>query len=581
MSKFEFSQMLHKDYYMSAERIEPVEKPQNGIAGLKHLRQDILSGIVVSLVSLPLSSGIAIASGVPPIVGLISAIVAGFIFPFIGGAYMTIAGPAAGLAPAIMAVMVSLGGAGDADHVGEGYHFLLVVIFMVGVIQVVLSLLKLARFATIIPVTVVEGMLASIGLLIIVKQLPKFFGFTGKVHAHEFMEFVTSVPEYAQGMTPSAFGVALASLILLFSLGALKKYKFFQVIPPQLIAVVFGVIVGQMVGLGSLGSGFLIKLPENPFHGIHTPDFGALLARSDLWQAAVVGVLMLTMIDGVESLATAMAIDRIDPFHLKSDANRVLLAMGISNMASSLVGGLTIIPGGVKSKANIAAGGRTLWANFTNAVCLVIYLLVGATWINMIPLGVLAAVLIYTGWKMCEPLVWRHMAHIGAEQVIIFSFTIVTTLLTDLLVGIAAGVAANYILSTLFCRHAIATATASGVKDLSLTRCMGDFFRNPVNKREYCDGVYNIYIDKPLVCFNTMQLSEELDEIPSDAKSVRVHLDERVSLIDHTAAENLMHAIKEYSHSNVPVEIVGIDQLAPLSHYDACVRVAAPPVQSA
>jgi hypothetical protein len=235
----------------------------------------------------------------------------------------------------------------------------------------------------------------------------------------------------------------------------------------------------------------------------------------------------------------------------------------------------------VKSKANIAAGGRTLWANFTNAVCLVIYLLVGATWINMIPLGVLAAVLIYTGWKMCEPLVWRHMAHIGAEQVIIFSFTIVATLLTDLLVGIVAGVAANYILSTLFCRHAIATATASGIKDLSLTRCMGDFFRNPVNKREYCDGVYNIYIDKPLVCFNTMQLSEELDEIPSDAKSVRVHLDERVSLIDHTAAENLMHAIKEYSHSNVPVEIVGIDQLAPLSHYDACVRVAAPPVQSA
>lgn len=566
---------------MSSDHVELNEKPQNGVAGLKYLRQDILSGIVVSLVSLPLSSGIAIASGVPPVVGLISAIIAGFIFPFIGGAYMTIAGPAAGLAPAIMAVMISLGGAGDAEHLGEGYRFLLVVIFVVGCLQVILSLLKLARFAAIIPVTVVEGMLASIGLLIIVKQIPKFFGFKGKVHAHEFIEYVMSVPEYAQGMTPRAFGVALACLVLLFALGSLKKIKFFQIVPPQLTAVVFGVILGQIVNLGELGSGFLIKLPENPFHGVHAPNFSELLSRSDLWQAAIVGVVMLTMIDGVESLATAMAIDRIDPFHRKSDANRVLLAMGVCNVASSMVGGLTIIPGGVKSKANIAAGGRTLWANFTNSVCLVIYLLIGASIINMIPLGVLASVLIYTGWKMCEPLVWRHVAHIGKEQVVIFSFTIVVTLLTDLLIGIFAGVAANYVLSALFCRHAIATATSVGVKNLAIGSCMWNFFRNPVYKREYCDGIYHMYIDKPLVCFNTMQLSEELDEIPSDAKAVRVHLDERVALIDHTAAENLTHAIKEYSHSNIPVEIVGLERLERLSHYDACVRVASPMTQSA
>ena len=563
---------------MSTDHVVLNEKPQNGIKGLKHLREDILSGIVVSLVSLPLSSGIAIASGVPPIVGLISAIVAGFVFPFIGGAYMTIAGPAAGLAPAIMAVMVSLGGAGDAEHVGEGYQFLLVVIFIVGCLQVVMSLLKLARFAAIIPVTVVEGMLASIGLLIIVKQLPKFFGFSGKVHAHEFIDFVMGVPEYASGMAPKAFGVAAASLVLLFVLDALKKYKFFQVLPPQLIAVVIGSALAQFINIGSLGPGFLIKLPENPFHGIHSPDFGALLARSDLWQAAIAAVVMLTLIDGVESLATAMAIDRIDPFHRKSDANRVLLAMGVSNVASSLVGGLTIIPGGVKSKANIAAGGRTLWANFTNAVCLVIYLLVGSSLINMIPLGVLAAVLIYTGWKMCEPLVWRHVAHIGSEQVVIFSFTIAVTLLTDLLIGIAAGVVANYILSALLCRHSVSMATNAGVPNLSTTKCMSDFFRDPVYKREFCDGVYHMYVDKPLVCFNTMQLSEELDEIPADAKAVRVHLDERVALIDHTAAENLMHAIKEYSHSNVPVEIVGLERLERLSHYDACVRVATPAV---
>ena len=566
---------------MSLEQLESIEKPQNGLKGLKHLRHDILSGIVVSLVSLPLSSGIAIASGVPPVVGLISAIVAGLIFPFVGGAYMTIAGPAAGLAPAIMAVMVSLGGVGDAEHVGEGYPFLLVVILIVGVVQVILSLLKLARFAAVIPVTVVEGMLASIGLMIIAKQLPKFFGFSGKIHAHEFVEFVMDVPHYASNMTGRAFVVAFASLVLLFALGSMKRVKFLQVIPPQLIAVVFGVVLGQWLNLGSLGNGFLIRLPENPFHGIHTPDFGALLARSDLWQAAIVAVVMLTMIDGVESLATAMAVDRIDPFHRKSDPNRVLLAMGICHVASSLVGGLTIIPGGVKSKANVAAGGRTLWANFTNAVCLIVYLVVGSAWINMIPLGVLASVLIYTGWKMCEPLVWRHVAHIGKEQVVIFSFTIVVTLLTDLLIGIAAGVAANYILSALLCRHAISQLATHGIGRMSIGRCLADFFRNPVLKREYCDGVYHMYINKPLVCFNTMQLAEEFDEIPSDAKAVQIHLDDHVAMIDHTAAENLMNAIKEYSHSKVPTEIVGLDRLERLSHYGACVRVASPATQPA
>jgi len=558
-----------------------MEKPENGIAGLKFLRHDILSGIVVSLVSLPLSSGIAIASGAPPIVGLISAIIAGFVFPFVGGGHVTIAGPAAGLAPAIMMAMIWLGGAGDAEHLGEGYQYLLVVICMVGIIQIIMSLLKLARFAALIPVTVVEGMLAAIGLLIIVKQLPMFFGYSGKIRAQEFLDFVIAAPEFAGGMTLSAFAVALVSLVLLFILDNIKQIKLIEAIPPQLLVVIIGVVMGRMANLASLGPGYLITIPENPMSGIHTPDFNVLLARSDLWQAALAAVVMLTLIDGIESLATAMAIDRIDPFRRKSDANRVLLAMGISNVASSLFGGLTIIPGGVKSKANIAAGGRTLWANFANAVCLLIYLLVGANLINMIPLGVLSAVLVFTGWKLCEPLVWRNMALIGKEQIVIFSFTVIVTLLSDLLIGIAAGVVSTYILSTLLCRYAIATARSQRLKQRTVFGCMRDFFRNPVHKREYGEGIYHIYIDKPLVCFNCMHLSEELDEIPSDAKGVQIHIEDGVPLIDQTAAETLMQAVKDHAYANVPIELVGLDRLVRLSAAETCVRVASSATQSA
>jgi hypothetical protein len=138
---------------MSTEFVPHRDVQQSGIAGLKHLRHDIVSGMVASLVSLPISSGIAIASGVPPIYGLISAIIAGLVFPLIGGAYVTIAGPAAGLAPALIAIMVAFGGSGDAENVGAGYPFLLVVIFIVGTLQIAMSLLKLARFSAIIPVT--------------------------------------------------------------------------------------------------------------------------------------------------------------------------------------------------------------------------------------------------------------------------------------------------------------------------------------------------------------------------------------------------------------------------------------------
>ena len=552
------------------------EVPQNGIAGLKQLRHDIFSGVVVSLVSLPLSSGIAIASGVPPIYGLISAIIAGLIFPFIGGSYLTISGPAAGLAPALLAIMIALGGAGDAEHVGEGYPFLLVVIFMVGCAQLVLALLRLAKHAALIPVSVVEGMLAAIGILIIVKQLPMLFGYSGKVHAHEFYQFIQEAPTFAAGMTVPAFAVAVSSLVLLFVLGSFKN-KWLKIIPPQLLAVVFGLVLGRFLYLQDLGPGFLIALPKDSFHGFHLPHFAALLARGDLWYAAGMGVVTLTMIDGVESLATAMAIDRIDPYHRKSQPNRLLFARGVCNIASSLVGGLTIIPGGVKSKANIAAGGRTLWANCTNALCLIAYLWVGRDLINMIPKGVLAAVLIYTGWKLCEPFVWKHMAHIGKAQLAVFTFTVVATLATDLLWGIVAGVLAEFVLNLVLYRYALTVAIPDGTRP-SWLRSMLDFFRNPVTRRELLGDTYHMYLDKPLVCFNTMKLGQELDRVPAAAKTVYLHLEEQASLIDHTSFENLNHAIREFSYNKIAVSLVGLDRMRNLSDYHASTHVATPHV---
>lgn len=551
-----------------------VEKPENGWAGLKHLRHDILSGIVVSLVSLPLSSGIAIASGVPPIYGLMSAIIAGLVFPFIGGAYVTISGPAAGLAPVLMAAMVSLGGAGNAESVGAGYHHLLCVIFLVGCVQIVLSILKLARVAAVIPSTVVEGMLASIGLLIIVKQIPMFVGYTAdKVHPHEFFEFVIDIPEFLHGLNPHVCLVSVTSIVLLFALTRFKV-KGLSIIPPQLIVVVLGTIFGLVMGLGQLNPTFLITLPKEPFHAPRLPDFAGLWERADLWYAAGIAVVTLTLIDGVESLATAMAVDRIDPFRRKSQPNRVLFAMGVSNIASSLVGGLTIIPGGVKSKVNVAAGGRTLWANFTNAICLILYLLVAQGWINLIPKGVLAAVLIHTGWRMCEPAVWRHIARIGREQVFLFSLTVISTLLTDLLIGIIVGVAGKLLLNLILYRQSLNSLHGDEHHPAKWMRSLHDLFADPVERRQREGDVEHVYLTGPLVCFNSMRLAGVMNELDPEVKKVMIHLGPLVSLVDHTACENLLHIVHDFADSDIPVTLEGLDRLRRRSDYVSAMHVA-------
>src|SRR6188472_3277354 len=157
----------------------PSEKPQNGLAGLKYWRNDLTAGLMVSLTSLPFSLGIAVASGAPPIAGLMSAIIAGLIFPFLGGASVTISGPAAGLAPALLAAMIALG----HGHLETGYPRLLAVICIVGAIQIVLSWLGAARLSAAFPVSVVEGMQASIGMMIVAKELPHFIGHDFKSHA--------------------------------------------------------------------------------------------------------------------------------------------------------------------------------------------------------------------------------------------------------------------------------------------------------------------------------------------------------------------------------------------------------------
>jgi MFS superfamily sulfate permease-like transporter len=546
------------------------DKPRNGLSGLKkHWRHDLLAGFVVSLVSLPLSSGIAIASGAPPIYGIISSVIAGLIFPFIGGSYVTISGPAAGLAPALLATMAALGGAGDADTVGAGYAKLLVVIFIVGVLQVVLSRLKVARFAAIFPASVVEGMLGAIGLLILVKALPLFFGYLEPVHAHGFFEYVREIPTWAAAGHGGATAIGAAALVvmLLSTYALAPRFRIFKVVPPHIFAVVLGVAMAAGLGLGASTPALLISVPANPLSGIQLPDFAGVLAAPDLWWAVAVGVTTLTLVDGVESLATAQAIDRIDPFERHSDPNRLLAAMGISNLLSSLVGGLTIIPGGVKSKTCIEAGGRTLWANFANAVFLLGFLFIAPALMSAIPKAALGAILVYTGWKMINPSIMGHVAHIGREQIGVYLATIAAILATDLLVGVLIGTGIKLALVA----YTAWRAERPEEHEAGLTHVLADLFRDPVSHVEERDGERVVHIARPLVSFNAYLLHERLYRLMGEEGRVTFQVDPSVTLVDHTACESLLGAVHHDRTERICVR--GLDALKPRSEEETAFRV--------
>ena len=329
----------------------PHEKPQNGIKGLKHWRYDLGAGLQVALVYLPFSLGIAIASGAPPVAGLISAIIAGLIFPFLGGAYVSISGPAAGLAPAVLASIILLG---DGD-LAAGYPLLLVAIFLTGLVQIVLSLFKAGRFALFLPVTVVEAMLAAIGIMIIVKQLPALLGVLAPP-AKSMLLTMANLPAVLLQTDPAIAAIGGICLVLLFYLNR-TRHAWMRRIPPPLFVAGVGIGLGYLL---QLDPKYLIAMPHNIIEGgITLPAFEAVWNRSDIWWSIFLVVIMLTLIDGIESLASIAAVDKIDPYQRKSDPNVTLRAMGVSNTLSSIFGGLTIIPNAVPSRANIDAGHGT------------------------------------------------------------------------------------------------------------------------------------------------------------------------------------------------------------------------------
>lgn len=552
--------------------MKPDEKPQNGLAGLKYWRYDLFAGLQVALVSLPLSLGIAVASGAPPVTGLVSSIIAGLVFPFLGGAYATISGPAAGLAPALLAGMLLLG---DGD-LAAGYPLILVAIFLTGIVMILLSWLRAGKLvAMFLPVTVVEAMLAAIGLMIIIKQIPSLLGDLAPP-AKSMLVTIGNLPDSFQRIEPSIFLIGALCLFLMFYLNR-TRLAWLRRIPPALSVCAIGVVLGYVFNLAPQ---HLISMPDSILEGGFTlPAFDTVLGRPELWTSVILMVITLTLIDSIESLATISAVDKIDPYRRKSRPNVTLRAMGISNVLSSLAGGLTIIPGGVKSRANIDAGGRTLWANFFNAMFLIVFLFFAVDLIGRIPLAAIGAVIVYVGWRLCELKVFSKTAAIGLDQLAIFIVTIAAILATDLLAGILIGVAAQLLMNTYLLTPSVRMVLAGRISFRQFLATTGSavcgMFCSPVirAKEETANGRPQTQLSLgSLTGFNLLPLDRALARVPERA-GVSLTLNESSHIIDRTTMEYLHELQEEHVHQDRPFEIHGLERFHPFTPHPFATRM--------
>ena len=390
----------------------------------KHLKQDLPASLVVFLVALPLCLGIALASGAPPLAGLIAGILGGLVVAPISGSAVGVSGPAAGLAVIVLNGINTL----------PSYEVFLLAVVIGGLVQLALGALKAGVIGLYFPSSVIQGMLSAIGIIIFLKQIPHALGYAG-------VEGVDGMLEGLNHITPTALTIALAGLgiLILWESPFMKKQGFTKVLPGSLVAVLAGVGIHLATrGDGGLTTAQLVNLPilqpEEWGALITLPDFSAI-GNGAVWTLGVT----IAIVASLETLLCVEATDKLDPHKRITPTNRELIAQGVGNTVSGLIGGLPITQVIVRSSANIQSGNATKMSAILHGAWLLILFLLVPQVLNLIPLASLAAILFVVGYKLAKPATFKKMYGKGLRQFIPYMVTIVAIVFTDLLVGIGIG----------------------------------------------------------------------------------------------------------------------------------------------
>ncbi len=499
-----------------------------------YFKTDILSGLVVFLVALPLCLGIALASGAPLFAGIIAGIIGGIIVGLLSNSNLSVSGPAAGLTAIVLVAISSLG----------SYETFLLAVVLAGGLQILLGLAKAGTVSNYFPSNVIEGMLTAIGVIIILKQLPHaigydvdnegdFFFIEANTNHNTFSAIIDAVNYSHVG----AIIVTLISLGILIAFNKIDFLKKLKVVPGALIAVIAGVLINEVFKMSgsnlAISQDHLVNLPLpksfNDFIGqFSTPNFAAI-TNPQVWIVAAT----IAAVASIETLLCIEASDKMDPLKRYTNTNRELFAQGAGNMLSGLIGGMPMTSVIVRTSANINSGGRTKVATIAHGIFLLIAVVSIPTILNRIPLACLAAILLMIGYKLASPKVFKHMWASGKYQFVPFIVTVLAVVFTDLLKGVAIGLVvsvfyilrANLKLAYFFKKEkyhvgeGITIKLAQEVSFLNKAAIKQTLNHLPENSKLLIDASDSFYIDH-----DVLELIRDFIEIGSQDKNVAVTL---------------------------------------------------------
>jgi MFS superfamily sulfate permease-like transporter len=528
-----------------------INVPKDGLAGFKeHLRADILSGFLVFLIALPLCIGISIGSGFGPLGGLFTAIIGGVVVTFLAGSPLAIKGPAAGLMPIAFACVEAFGG------YPHGYPYALAVVVAAGVLQTLFGLLRAGTFSDIFSTAPVHGMLAAIGILIVSKEFHEAVGV--KATATSAIGRIAEIPHSVLNLNPAIAMIGALSLLILLVLPRVK-HRLARMVPGPLVVLAVAVPLGLVLDLHhahtysfngheyALGPQHLVHLDRSMVDSITFPDFSRLFTVTSIEY-----ILLFSLIGSIESIASAKAIDTLDPYKRKSNFNRDLVAIGVGNTAAGLVGGLPMISEIVRSSANVNSGAKTRWSNFWHGLFLLIVIALIPWTIAYIPRAALGAMLVFTGLRLAAPTVLVHMARIGREQLFLFIVTITLTLVEDLLVGIMGGIVAKLIIQVI-----------NGAPPSSL-------FKATAVARDEGEDTVRLVVDRAAVFSNLFGLKRHLERIDPH-KHVIVDF-AATRLVDHTTVEYMHDLQQDYARVGRRLVVTGLEHHTPMSAHRFAAR---------
>jgi MFS superfamily sulfate permease-like transporter len=411
----------------------------------KHAAADLPAAIVVFLVALPLCLGVAVASDAAPVAGLIAGIVGGVVIGFFSGSPLSVSGPAAGLTAIVAGAIGKL----------PGYEVFLVAVVLAGFFQIILGFARAGIIGDFIPNAVIKGMLAAIGLILILKQFPHLLGYDSVLEGEEAFQQKNKENTFETiwraiqhpNLGALIIGTVSLGVLAVFESTFVKKHRLLKLIPGALVVVLAGIGINLLLGLWApsyqLRNNHLVQLevyrqPLEFFGNLSFPAFAAAFEGPVLKQVIITAVT-IALVASIETLLSIEAVDNIDPDRRITPTSRELKAQGIGNMVSGLLGGLPVTSVIVRSSANVAAGGKTKLSTIAHGVLLLLSVLFIPKLLNLIPLAALAGILIFTGYKLAKIKLFQAHFKAGLNQFIPFVVTILAILFTDLLIGIFIG----------------------------------------------------------------------------------------------------------------------------------------------